>query len=167
MAGLYAIVYPTHSAAESAFETVKGLESAGYLTVLEQALVRKSDDGDVSVDEEKHPVRRGVVAGGVLGAIAGTMFLAPVAGAAAGAAIGGLIGKGEKSGGGDDFKEFSKTVQQEMPNGSAAIVVLGQTDARDRVIFNLGGHGGKVYSYDISEEALAAVQREVDRASGA
>lgn len=39
-------------AADAAFETVKGFEAAGYLTIMDQALVRKRASGEVSVDEE-------------------------------------------------------------------------------------------------------------------
>jgi uncharacterized membrane protein len=166
MAALIAIDYPDRATAEAALETVKGLETAGYLTVLEQALVSKNEKGHISVDEEKHPVRDGAVAGGVIGALAGLVFFAPVAGAAVGAAIGGVIGQSNKSGGGNDFEEFSKSVEQNLPNGGAALVVLGQTDARDRVIQNLGRHGGIVHSFDIHEDDLAKIQREVDRAAG-
>jgi uncharacterized membrane protein len=166
MASLVAITYPDHATAEAAFETVKGLETAGYLTVMEQALVRKNEQGNISVDEEKHPVRRAALAGGVIGAIAGTMFFVPVAGAAVGAAIGGVFGRENRSGGQDDFEEFSNTVKQNLPNGGAALVVLGATDAKDRVIQNLGRHGGTVSSFDFPDVDLARIQREVDRAAG-
>jgi uncharacterized membrane protein len=165
MAGLYAIVYPDQQTAEQALETAKGLETAGYLTILEQALVRKNDKGEVSIDEEKHPVRRGAVAGGVIGAFVGVIFLAPVAGAAAGAGLGAILGK-DRSGASGDFKSFTDTVSRELPNGGAAVVILGETDARERVIQNLGHYGGKVFSYDISSQELAAVQKEVDKIAG-
>jgi uncharacterized membrane protein len=166
MASLIAIVYPDNATADAALETVKGLESAGYLTVLEQALVRKSESGHISVDEERHPVRNAAIAGGVIGAVAGTLFLAPFAGAAVGAAIGGVFGKSNKSGGEGDFEELSKTVQQQLPNGGAALVILGSTDARERVVQNLGSHGGTVHSFDFPDADVAKLQREVDRAAG-
>jgi uncharacterized membrane protein len=132
---------------------------------MEQALVRKSDSGDISIDEEKHPVRDAAVTGGVIGAIAGTLFVAPVAGAAVGAMIGGVIGRGNKSGGEEDFQEFTNTVQKHLPGGGAALVILGRSDARDRVVQDLGRHGGTVRSFDISDTDLARIQREVDRAA--
>jgi uncharacterized membrane protein len=166
MAALYAIVYPDHQTAEQVLETAKGLESAGYLKILEQALVRKSADGEVSIDNEKHPVRRGAVAGGVLGGIAGLIFLAPVAGVAIGAGLGAAVGKGDKSGGSGDFKSFRDTVSGDLPNGGAAVVIFGETEARDRVVQTLGHYGGTIHSMDISAGDLARLQKQVDKIAG-
>ena len=166
MAALYAIVYTDHQTAEQALETAKGLETAGYLKILEQGLVRKSEEGDVSVDDEKHPVRHGTVVGGVLGGIAGLMFLAPLAGVAVGAGLGAMVGKGDSSGGSGDFKSFRDTVSSDLPNGGAAVVILGETDARDRVVQSLGQYGGTVHSLDISPQDLATLQKQVDKISG-
>lgn len=164
MALMVAVIYDDQSTAEAAFSTAKALESAGYLTILDQALIRKNDKGKAEIDEEKHPVRRGAVAGGVVGGILGLAFLSPVIGAAAGAAVGGALGREGKSGA-TDFKTFTESVEQRIPNGGAAIVFLGQTEARDRVIHDLGSYGGTVLSFDISEAELQALQAEVDRAS--
>jgi uncharacterized membrane protein len=165
MAGLYAIAYPDAETAHRAFDAARGLEEAGYLTILEQAIVTKSNDGDVEVEGVKHPVRKAAVAGGVIGALAGLVFFAPVAGAAVGASIGGILGKGDASGAKDEFKSFSESVSHDLPNGGAAVVILGQTEARERVIQTLGQFGGTVRSYDISKEELEQIQKQVNRAS--
>jgi len=166
MAGLYAISYPDAATAQRAFDAAQGLEQAGYLTILEQAMVTKSKDGDVNVEGLKHPMRKAAVAGGVVGALAGMVFFAPVVGAAVGASIGGILGKGDASGSRDEFKSFSDSVSHDLPNGGAALVILGQTEARERVIQTLGQFGGTVRSYDISKEELEQIQKQVNRASG-
>jgi uncharacterized membrane protein len=166
MAALYAIVYSDHETAERALETAKSLETAGYLKILEQALVHKSESGELSIDDEKHPVRHGAVVGGVLGGIAGLFFLAPFAGAAVGAGLGAVVGKGDASGASGDFKSFRDRVSGELPNGGAAVIILGETDARERVMQNLGHYGGSVHSLDISAEELAALQKQVDKIAG-
>jgi uncharacterized membrane protein len=84
-----------------------------------------------------------------------------VAGAAAGAAIGGYVGK-DAGTGHREFKAFADRVRTEIPNGGSAIVILGETDARDRVIHDLGGYGGRLLSSDISATELAALQKEVE-----
>jgi len=165
MATLYAISYPDHKVARDALAMAESLETAGYLTIHEQALVLKDEAGHVALDEERHPVRTGAVAGGVIGGIAGLLFLAPVAGAAIGAGLGALVGKNEASGASGDFKSFVETSGQELDNGGAAVVILGETDARERVVQSLGFYGGTVHSFDISAEDLAALQREVDKYS--
>ncbi len=166
MAALYAIIYQDHQRAEQALETAHGLEEAGYLKILEQGIARKDESGKVSVDQEKHPVRKGAVAGGIIGGIAGLFFLAPLAGAAAGAGIGAVVGKSDASGATDDFKSFVDTVSNKLSDGGAAVVILGETNARERVIQSLGGYGGTVYSVDVSHEELGALQKQIDKIAG-
>jgi uncharacterized membrane protein len=163
MATLFAIVYPDRPTAERALETALGLETAGYLTILERALVTRNEQGKVDVSAQMHPVRNAAVTGGVIGAVAGLIFFAPVAGAAVGASIGAILGKGSTSGGSGDFSSFSNDIKNELPNGGAALVLLARTDARDRVLQSMGQHGGTIRSHDISEEDLAAIQREASK----
>ena len=165
MAMLFALVYDDQATAEAALETAKSLESYGYASIQDQALVRKSDSGKVELDEKKHPVGRGAIVGGVVGAIFGTVVLLPVAGAAAGAAVGAVIGHGNK-GGADDFKKFSDEVARDLPNGGAALVLLGSTEGRERVIHDLGKHGGRLHTLDLHDDEVAAIQKEIDRAAG-
>ena len=166
MALLFAVIYDDEATADAAFDRAEGLEDLGVMTILDQALITKNDKGKIEVDNEKHPVRRGAVVGGVIGGLTGAIFLMPVVGAAAGAAIGGVIGKGNKSGGEDDFKSFTESVEMRMKPGDAAMVMLAETDARERVVHDLGQFGGTFYSYDISDEEVAQIQKEIDRASG-
>ncbi len=161
MALMLALVYSELDSANRAFTTMESLETAGYATILDSLLVKKDEYGSVEMDKEQHPVRHGATAGAVVGGILGLVFLAPVAGAAAGAAIGGMIGKDGGSGH-KEFMQFAKKVESEIPNGGGALVLIGETDARDRVIHDLGGYGGKLLSFDISANELAALQKEVD-----
>jgi uncharacterized membrane protein len=164
MAMLLAMIYDNQQTAEEALAAAKALESYGYLTIQDQTLVRKSDGGKVEMDENKHPVGRGAVVGGVVGAIFGTAILMPVAGAAAGAAVGAVIGHGNK-GGADDFKKFSDDVARDLPDGGAAVVLLGSTDGRERVINDLGKYGGRLHTLDLHDDEVAAIQKEIDRAA--
>jgi uncharacterized membrane protein len=164
MAMLLALVYDDQETAEKALNSAKAMESYGYLTIMDQALVRKNQKGKVEMDEQKHPVGRGAFAGGVVGAIFGTVFLVPVAGAAAGAAIGAMFGHGQKGGAGD-FKTFTESVKKDLPNGGAAVILLGHTEGRERVINDLGKYGGRIHTLDLHEDELAALQKEVDRAA--
>jgi uncharacterized membrane protein len=165
MALLLALVYDDQQTAEKALEGAKALESYGYMTIQDQTLVRKNDSGKIELDEKKHPVGRGAIAGGVIGGILGTAFLMPVAGAAAGAAVGAVVGHGNK-GGADDFKKFTESVAQDLPAGGAAVVLLGSTEARDRVIHDLGQYGGRLHTLDLHDDEVAAIQKEIDRAAG-
>jgi len=161
MALMLALVYEGQDTAERAFTTLQSLESAGYVTILDRLLLKKDEDGSVELDKEQHPVRHGATTGAVVGGVLGLVFFSPLAGAAAGAAIGGFVGKDAGSGH-QEFKAFADKVTSEIPNGGSAIVLLGETDARDRVIHDLGGYGGKLISSDISATELAALQQEIE-----
>lgn len=166
MATLFAVIYPSSSEASSAFDQAKALEKAGYMRILEQALISKDNSGEIKIGDENHPVLKGAGVGAIVGALTGAMFLIPVAGLALGAAVGGLLGRHGKSGAEDDFKRFQQTVTSELQPGGGAILLLIQTDATDRVVNDLGRFGGKLISYDLSDEQLADLQKEIDKLSG-
>ena len=165
MATLFAIVYPSKDQATSAFDQAKALENAGYMKIMEQALISKDDSGEIKIGDEKHPVLKGAGIGAVVGVLTGAIFLIPVAGLALGAAVGGLLGRHGKSGAEDDFHKFQQTVTAELQPGGGAILLLIQTDAPDRVVNDLGRFGGKLISYDLSEKQLAELQKEIDKLS--
>ncbi|HET9661644.1 MAG TPA: DUF1269 domain-containing protein [Thermomicrobiales bacterium] len=161
MALMLALIYDTPDTADRAFTVVESLESARYVTILDRALLTKEKNGSVELEKEEHPVRHGATAGAVLGGMLGLIFLAPAAGAAAGAAVGAVVGRNADSGH-REFKSFVNNVKTEIPKGGSAIVLLGDTDAPDRVIHDLGSFGGRLLSYDLSDDQLAALQQEVD-----
>src|SRR3954454_14340579 len=151
MATLYALVYPDQATAEEAAATVKGLAQAGYLEVLDSSLVTKNKEGKIDHHGERHSVGAGAIGGALIGGFTGLIFAVPVLGLAAGTAFGSYIGKLAKSGASNDFNEFREQVSKDLQPGGAALLVLGQTDAPDRILQDLGRHGGTVRSTDISE----------------
>src|SRR5215211_2871918 len=134
MAILPALVYPDQDTAEKAATTARGLVEAGYLEILDSSLITKDAKGKLEHRGERHTVRTGLTTGAVVGGLTGLLFLVPVAGIAAGATLGGLIGKWAKSGAAGDFEKFRDQVSQDLQPGGAALVLLAQTDARDRII---------------------------------
>ncbi len=165
MAVLFALVYPDPETAEQAAFTARGLVEAGYLDILDSSLITKNAKGNIEHHGERHTVRTGLVTGAVVGGFTGLLFLVPVAGLAVGAAFGGLIGKWAKSGASNDFEHFRDQVSHDLQPGGAALIILGETAARDRVVHDLGQHGGILRSTDVSDEQLAEVQHEVNKAS--
>ncbi len=163
MAILFALVYPDQPTAEKAALSAKGLEGFGYMAILESSIISKNSKGKIEHHGERHTVRTGVAAGAVVGGLTGLLFLVPVAGIAAGAAFGGLIGKWAKSGASEDFVQFRDQVTRDLQPGGAALVLIVETDARDRVIYDLGQYGGILRSTDVSEEQLAEVQAALDK----
>ena len=165
MAILLALVYPDQATAEQAASTAQGLVQAGYLDILDSSLITKNAKGKIEHQGERHSVRTGLVTGAVVGGFTGLLFLVPVAGVAAGAAFGSLIGKWAKSGASNDFEAFRDQVSTDLQPGGAALLLLCQTDAQSRVIHDLGRHGGILRSKDVSEEQLAEVQQEINKAA--
>ncbi len=165
MAILLALVYPDQATAEQASDTAKSLESAGWLTIHDESLVTMTDDGDIKHHGERHPVRRGTISGAVLGGLTGIVFAVPVVGLAAGGALGAWLGKRSADGDGGDFKEFGKSMEADLKPGGAALVLLAETNARDRVVHDLGRHGGTLHSTDIPDQQLAEIQAEIDKAA--
>lgn len=166
MATLFAIIYPSKDQATNAFDQAKALENAGYMKIMEQALISKDNSGEIKIGDENHPVLKGAGIGAAIGVITGAIFLIPVAGLALGAVAGSLFGRWGKSGAEDDFKGFQQNVAQELQPGGGAILLLIQTDSPDRVVNDLGHFGGKLMSYDLSDDQLAELQKEIDKLSG-
>ncbi|HEY7030572.1 MAG TPA: DUF1269 domain-containing protein [Thermomicrobiales bacterium] len=167
MAILIALVYPDPATAQEAERTARGLQEAGFLNILDLSVITKNDKGKIEHHGERHPVGAGAATGAVLGGITGLFFFVPVAGAAAGAALGGIVGRWMKSGASRDFEKFREQVSNDLQPGGAALVLLGQTEGRDRIIHDLGQHGGILRSTDVSDKELAAIQAEIDKVSGA
>jgi uncharacterized membrane protein len=166
MAILFALVYPDQATAEQAALTAKGLVEAGYLDILDSSLITKNAKGKIEHQGERHTVRTGLTAGVIIGGLTGILFFVPVAGMAAGGAMGGLIGKWAKSGGSGDFKHLRDQIDRDLVPGGAALVMLGETDARERVIHDLGRHGGILRSTDVTDQQLAEIQQEIDKVAG-
>ena len=165
MATLYAIVYPDAATAEQAEQTMRGLSEAGYLDILDSSLVTKNSDGKIEHHGERHSVRRGAVGGALIGGFTGLIFAVPILGIAAGTAFGSYVGKLLKSGASNDFNTFREQVSNDLQPGGAALLILGQTDAPDRILQDLGRHGGTVRSTDISDKQLKDLQAQVDHLS--
>lgn len=164
MATLVGIIYPDLETAKAAQTTASGLEQAGFLRILDYTIVEQ--DGDkLKVLDKPHPVRKGALLGGVFGGIVGTFMFMPVLGAAAGAAIGGGIGKSTESSGEADVAALAKQIGDQLQPGNAAFIMLGATDGPERIISDMSRHGGKLVSGDISDEQVARVQAQLDKAN--
>jgi len=166
MATLFALVYPNEAIAQEAEATANGLDQVGVIKLLDQVVVTKSDDGKISHDGQNRPVRSGALTGVVLGGITGLLFAIPVIGIAAGAALGAYFGKLFTHRAEGDFNAFRETVSNELQPGGAALLLLIQTNARERTIQDLGRHGGTLHSIELTDEQIAEIQKQIDRASG-
>ena len=165
MATLIALVYSNPATAEEAVQVTHGLEQAGWLSVLDSALVTKDEHGKVKHHGEGHPVRAGTLTGAVLGGLTSVIFAVPVLGLAAGGAVGAYLGKQASHGVAGDFEAFRNQVGGDLQPGGAALLLLAETYAPERVIHDLGHLGGTLRSTDLSAERIAEIQAEIDKVS--
>jgi len=166
MATLFALIYPNATGGKEADAAANGLDQAGFIELLDQVVVTKWDDGKISYDGQNRPVRWGALTGVVLGGITGLLFAIPVIGIAAGAALGAYFGKLITHSAEGEFNAFRETVGKELQPGGAALLLLIQTNARERTIQDLGRHGGTLHSIELTDEQIAEIQKQIDRASG-
>ena len=164
MARLFAIVYPDLPTGEAALETVKGLEQANYLQVLDRTFLTKTADGKIVQPGAGHPVASAGGKGLLLGAVVGAIFAVPVVGIAAGTAAGVAIAR-HRHDADKDFTAFADAVANDLQPGNSVVILLGEAVSADRVIHDLGRHGGQLRSTDVSPDQLASFQAQIDRAA--
>jgi len=151
MSTLIAIAYPDAATAEGVrAELVQATKE--HLIQLEDAVVvEHRADGKIKLHQAMSPSGTGALGGAAWGGLIGLLFLAPLFGMAIGAASGAAAGKMADVGVND---EFMKTLGAKLGPGGAALIVLGRSDAPDRVLERVRPYGGEVIqtSLDTEEE---------------
>ncbi len=150
MSNLIAVAYPDVATAEQVRgELVQGAKE--HLLELEDAVVvEHRPDGKIKLHQAMSTTGAGAAGGALWGGVIGLLFLAPLVGMAVGAASGALGGKMTDVGVNDDFL---KTLGAKLTPGSAALIVLGQSDARDKVIERVAPYGGEIIQTSLDEES--------------
>jgi uncharacterized membrane protein len=150
MSTLIAIAYPDVATAERVrAELVQATKE--HLVQLEDAvIVEHEPGGKVKLNQAMSTTATGAAGGAVWGGLIGLLFLAPVVGMAIGAASGALGGKMADVGVNDNFM---KDLGAKLQPGAAALIVLGSTDARDKVIERVKSYGGEVIQTSLSSDA--------------
>jgi uncharacterized membrane protein len=150
MSTLVAIAYPDLATAER----VRGeLVSATkeHLVQLEDAVIVEHDaDGKIKLHQATSPAAAGAAGGALWGGLIGLLFLAPVVGMAVGAASGALGGKMADVGVDDSFM---KDLGAKLQPGTVALIALGSSEARDKLIERVKGYGGDVIQTSLSTDA--------------
>jgi uncharacterized membrane protein len=150
MSTLVAIAYPDAATAERVrAELVQATKE--HLVQLEDAVVVEHEPGGkVKLRQAVNPTAAGASGGAVWGGLIGLLFLAPVLGMAIGAASGALGGKMADVGVDDNFM---KDLGAKLQPGTAALIVLGSSDAGDKVIERVKSYGGDVIQTSLSTDA--------------
>ena len=156
MSTLIAIAYPNADTAEQARSELVSATREHLLQLEDAVVVVHQPDGKIKLSQAMSTAGMGAAGGAMWGGLIGLLFLAPLFGMAVGAASGALGGKLSDTGVNDNFM---KELGAKMPPGSAALIALGQTQARDKLIERMRPFGGEVIQTSLStdeEERLQA-----------
>jgi uncharacterized membrane protein len=149
MSTLVAVAYPDAQTAEQVRNELIQATKEHLITLEDAVVVEHRPDGKIKLHQAMSTTGAGAAGGALWGGLIGLLFLAPLFGMAIGAATGGLAGKFTDTGVSDDFL---KQLGEKMPSGGAALIVLGRSDAPDRVLERVRPYGGEVIQTSLDQE---------------
>ena len=146
---LVAIAYPDAATAQMVRADLVEATKEHLLQLDDAVVVERQPDGKIKLHQAMSPSGAGAAGGALWGGLIGLLFLVPLFGMAIGAASGALAGKFTDVGVNDDFM---KKLGASIPEGGAALIVLGRSDAPDKVLERVGKHGGEVIQTSLGAE---------------
>jgi uncharacterized membrane protein len=149
MSTLAAIAYPDRDTAEKVRQELVAATKEHLVQLEDAVIVTHEADGKIKLHQAVSTTGAGAAGGAVWGGLIGLLFLAPLVGMAVGAASGALGGKMSDVGVDDNFL---KDLGAKLQPGSAALIVLGSTDARDKLIERVRPYGGHVIQTSLSTD---------------
>jgi len=148
MSTLVAVAYPDIETAEKVRQELINATREHLLNLEDAVIAEHQADGKIKLHQAIGTTSAGAAGGALWGGLIGLIFLAPLLGMAVGAASGALGGKMTDVGVNDDFV---KDLGAKLQPGAAALIVLGSTDARDKVIERVKPYGGEVIQTSLSD----------------
>jgi uncharacterized membrane protein len=148
MSTLVAVAYPDIETAEKVRQELINATREHLLNLEDAVIAEHQADGKIKLHQAIGTTSAGAAGGALWGGLIGLIFLAPLLGMAVGAAAGALGGKMTDVGVNDDFL---KDLGAKLQPGAAALIVLGSTDARDKVIERVKPYGGEVIQTSLSD----------------
>ena len=148
MSTLVAVAYPDIETAEKVRQELVNATREHLLNLEDAVIAEHQADGKIKLHQAIGTTSAGAAGGALWGGLIGLIFLAPLLGMAVGAASGALGGKMTDVGVNDDFL---KDLGAKLQPGAAALIVLGSTDARDKVIERVKPSGGEVIQTSLSD----------------
>jgi uncharacterized membrane protein len=150
MSTLIAVAYPDVDTAQRVRQELVEAAKEHLIQLEDAVVVEHQPDGKIKLHQAMGTTGAGAAGGALWGGLIGLLFLAPLLGMAVGAASGALAGKLADIGVNDDFM---KTLGARLDAGGAALIVLGRTEAGDKVIDRVKGYGGEIIQTSLSTEA--------------
>jgi len=155
MSTLIAVAYPDAQTAEQVRAELMQATKEHLLTLEDAVVVEHRPDGKIKLHQAVSVGAAGAATGAMWGGLIGLLFLAPLFGMAIGAATGGVAGKMTDVGVSDDFV---KQLGAKIPPGGAALIALGRTGARDKVIERVSPYGGEIIQTSLDDEDEARLR---------
>ncbi|WP_028060620.1 DUF1269 domain-containing protein [Candidatus Solirubrobacter pratensis] len=149
MSSLVAIAYPDAATAEQVRSELMQMATEHLVQLEDAVVVEHQPDGKIKLHQAMKPATAGAAGGALWGGLIGLLFLAPLFGMAIGAASGAVAGKFADAGVDD---KFMKTLGTKMPAGGAALIMLGRSNAPERVIDRVKSYGGEVIQTSLTDE---------------
>jgi len=149
MSTLLAIAYPDAATAEIVRADLIQATKEHLVRLEDAVVVEHRPDGKIKLHQAMSTAGAGAAGGALWGGLIGLIFLAPLFGMAVGAASGAFAGKVSDVGANDNFM---KDLGAKLPAGGAALIALGSTDARDKVIERLQRYGGEIIQTSLTSE---------------
>jgi uncharacterized membrane protein len=157
MSTLVAIAYPDVATAEQVRREMMQATKERLMTLEDAVVVEHRPDGKIKLHQAMSTAGAGAAGGALWGGLIGLIFLAPLFGMAIGAASGAAAGALSDVGVDDNFmKELGARIEP----GGAALIALGSTEARDKLLERVRPYGG-----DIIQTSLSAEEEENLRAA--
>jgi uncharacterized membrane protein len=149
MSTLVAIAYPDSGTAERVRQELIEATKEHLLHLEDAVVVECNPDGKIKLHQASSTAGVGALGGAAWGGLIGLLFLAPLFGMAIGAASGALAGKLTDTGVNDSFmRELGAKLQP----GTAALIALGSTEARDKLVERISPYGGEILQTSLDEE---------------
>jgi uncharacterized membrane protein len=156
MSTLVAIAYPDVETAERVRHELINATKEHLIQLDDAVVVERDAEGNIKLHQAVSTTGAGAAGGAAWGGLIGLLFLAPVVGMAVGAASGALAGKMSDVGVDDNFL---RELGAKLTPGSAALIALGTSEARDKLIERVRPYGGEIMQTSLStaeEEQLRA-----------
>jgi uncharacterized membrane protein len=161
MADLFVLGFPTREKAEAVLEVAKDLQKQELLDLEDAALVWRTGDGKIKVQQSYSPTAAAAAGGAFWGMLFGLLFMVPVFGLVMGAASGAIAGKLTDLGINDKFmKEVAATLQP----GTAAVFALVRRSTPDKVQQALLPYEPKIIRTSLSTERESELVRKLQEA---
>ena len=161
---LIAVAYPDVATAEQVRAELVQATKERLMQLEDAVVVEQRPDGKIKLHQATSTAGAGAAGGALWGGLIGLIFLVPLFGMAIGAATGAAAGAVTDVG---VDNNFMKELGARMQPGTAALVVLGRAEARDKVLERVAPYGGEVVQTSLSRDEEENLRAALGHAASA